>query len=144
MPTNISISEQAQKNANEFIASLPESEQQTVKSSMQALMESDIDSQAIKVGDLAPDFSFDVLSDVSNQVIKQYGLCFVVDESMRPLYLQWGIDVPQANGDETYELPIPATYVIDQQGIIRAAHVDKNYINRMDPEDIVLALKALS
>jgi len=86
---------------------------------------------------------FEVLSDVGNRVIKEYGLLYVVDEKMRPLYLEWGLDVPAANGDGSYELPIPATYVIDRKGIIQAAHVDKNYINRMDPGDIVEALKAI-
>jgi len=67
----------------------------------------------------------------------------VVDEAIRPHYLQWGIDIPSSNGDETFELPVPATYVIDQNGIIRAAHVDKDYTKRMEPANIVAALKAL-
>ncbi len=86
---------------------------------------------------------FDVLSDEGNRVAREYGLLMVVDEAIRPHYLQWGIDVPAANGDETFELPVPATYVIDQSGVIRAAHVDKDYTKRMEPADIVAALKAL-
>jgi len=38
---------------------------------------------------------------------------------------------------------VPATYVIDQSGVIRASHVDKDYTKRMEPADIVAALKAL-
>ncbi|GMQ87296.1 MAG: peroxiredoxin-like family protein [Gammaproteobacteria bacterium] len=86
---------------------------------------------------------FDVLSDAGNRVAGAYGLIMTVPESMRPLYLQWGIDLPAANGDDSHQLPVPATYVIDRNGIIQAAHVDKDYTKRMEPEAIVAALKAL-
>lgn len=86
---------------------------------------------------------FDVLSDESNRVAREYGLVMVVDEAIRPHYAQWGIDIPAANGDESFELPVPATYVIDPGGVIRAAHVDKNYTKRMEPAEIVAALQAL-
>ncbi len=86
---------------------------------------------------------FDVLSDESNRVAREYGLVMVVDEAIRPHYAQWGIDIPAANGDESFELPVPATYVIDPGGVIRAAHVDKNYTKRMEPTEIVAALQAL-
>lgn len=86
---------------------------------------------------------FEVLSDEGNQVVKDYGLLMVVDEAIRPYYAQWGINIPAANGDESFELPVPATYVIDQAGVIRAAYVDKNYTQRMEPADIVAALKTL-
>ena len=89
------------------------------------------------------DLDFIVLSDEGNRVARDYGLIMVIDEAIRPHYLQWGIDIPASNGDETFELPVPATYVIDQAGIIRAAHVDKDYTKRMEPADIVAALKAL-
>ena len=86
---------------------------------------------------------FEVLSDEGNRVARDYGLVMVVDEAIRPHYEQWGIDLPAANGDESFELPVPATYVIDQSRVIRAAHVDKNYTKRMEPTDIVAALKVL-
>jgi len=59
------------------------------------------------------------------------------------LYLQWGLDVPAANGDDSYELPVPATYVIDTTGTIRAAYIEKDYTKRMEPAAIVDALKEL-
>lgn len=86
---------------------------------------------------------FEVLSDVGNQVAGEYGLVCVVDEAVRPLYLEWGIDVPAVNGDDSYSLPIPATYVIDTMGVIQAAYVDKDYTRRMEPMAIVEALRDL-
>jgi peroxiredoxin len=86
---------------------------------------------------------FAVLSDVGNEVIKSFGLVNVVYEEMRPLYLEWGLDIPAHNGDDSWEIPIPATYVIDTQGVIRAAYVNKDYTQRMEPADIIVALKQL-
>ena len=86
---------------------------------------------------------FEVLSDEGNRVARDYGLVMIVDKAIRPYYAQWGIDIPAANGDESFELPVPATYVIDQTGVIRAAHVDKDYTKRMEPAEIVTALQAL-
>ncbi len=86
---------------------------------------------------------FDVLSDVGNKVARDYGLVMTLDEAMRPLYAEWGIDLPASNGDDSFELPVPATYVIDTHGVVRAAHVDKDYTKRMEPEDIITTLREL-
>ena len=87
---------------------------------------------------------FEVLSDVGNEVIRKFGLLTEVYEEMRPLYLEWGLDIPAANGDDKWEIPIPATYVIDTKGVIRTAYVNKDYTQRMEPADIIAALKDLS
>jgi peroxiredoxin len=87
---------------------------------------------------------FEVLSDVGNQVAKQYRLVFELPESLRPIYEQMGIDLPAHNGDESFELPIPATYVVNSDGKIARAFVDADYKNRLDPQEIVAALRGLS
>lgn len=87
---------------------------------------------------------FEVLSDSGNQVARDYGLLCMVYEEMRPLYLEWGLDVPAANGDDSWELPVPATYVIDSNSVVRAANTDKDYTKRMEPDDILTALRALA
>lgn len=91
----------------------------------------------------AKDIQFELCSDEGNRVANEYGLVITVDEALRPLYLEWGINIPEANGDDSYRLPVPATYVIDSSGRIRAAHVDKDYTRRMEPDAIVAALHAL-
>lgn len=83
---------------------------------------------------------FEVLSDVGNEIAKRYGLIMTVYEELHPLYTQWGIDVPAANGDDSYQLPIPATYVINRDGSIQACYVNKNYTSRMEPQAILDAL----
>lgn len=87
--------------------------------------------------------TFEVLSDVGNRVSRQYGLVFTLPEALRPIYEQFGLDVPGYNGDDSFELPIPATYVINQKGIIEHAFVDADYTQRMEPADIIKVLKNL-
>jgi len=86
---------------------------------------------------------FPLLFDEGNRVARVYGLVMQVDEAMRPLYLQWGFDIPTLNGDETWELPLPGTFIIDTSGTVRAAFVNKDYTQRMEPSDIIRALEAL-
>jgi peroxiredoxin len=89
------------------------------------------------------DLTFEVLSDVGNRVAREFGLVFTLPEEMRSIYQDFGIDLPTANGDESFELPMPATYVIDKSGIVRLAFVDIDYTRRLDPDDIIDALKKL-
>jgi peroxiredoxin len=87
---------------------------------------------------------FQVLSDVGNKVSRQYGIVMNVPAEMRALYLQWGLDVPAVNGDESWDLPIPATYVIEQDGTITFAYINKNYTERCEPENIIEALQKIA
>ena len=87
--------------------------------------------------------SFDVLSDLHNKIATQYGLVMNVHETLQPLYLEWGLDLPAANQDDSWQLPVPATYIIDQDRTVRAANIDKNYTSRMEPEEILNTLRSL-
>ena len=87
--------------------------------------------------------SFEVLSDVGNKAARQFGLVFTLPERLRTIYKQFGADVAAANGDESYELPLAATYVIGVDGIIRYAFVDTDYTKRLEPEEVVKVLKKI-
>jgi peroxiredoxin len=87
---------------------------------------------------------FDVLSDPGNNTAREYGLIFTVYEEMRPLYLKWELDVPAFNGDNSWELPVPATYLIDTDKVVHSAHVDKDYTKRMEPDLLLAALHKLA
>jgi peroxiredoxin len=86
---------------------------------------------------------FVVLSDVGNKTARDFGLVFKLSDKMQEIYRNFGIDVPTANGDESYELPIPATYVVGQNGIVSFAFIDADYTNRLDPETIIAELRKL-
>ena len=90
------------------------------------------------------ELAYTVLSDVSNSLAKKCGLVFTLDERLIPVYHQLGLDIPKANGDESYELPLPATYVIDSQGVIQFAFAQEDYTLRAEPLDVLNAVKALN
>jgi len=85
--------------------------------------------------------AFTVLSDQGNQVAKDFGLVFTLPEALRPIYVQFGIDLPAWNGDGSFELPMPATYIIGQNGIILDGLVSTDYTQRMEPEKILDILR---
>ena len=68
---------------------------------------------------------------------------FTVPENLRPIYAKFGVDLPASNGDQSFELPIPATYIINTDGAIVYAFVDTDYTQRLEPEKIVTILKDL-
>ena len=87
--------------------------------------------------------TFEVLSDVGNQVAHQYGLVFTLPDALRPIYQDFGIDIPAHNGSNSFELPIPATYIIAPDRRVVRSFVDPDYTKRLDPEDILNALTQL-
>lgn len=88
--------------------------------------------------------AFPVLSDEGSMTAKSFGIAFDLAEELRPIYARSGHALPEKNGDDSWVLPIPATYVIDTDGIIRLAFVDADYRNRLEPGDVLTALEALS
>lgn len=90
------------------------------------------------------ELGFDVLSDVGNDVARDYGLVWQLPPPLVALYQERGIDLVAANGNEDWQLPIPGTFVIDRVGVIRLASVDPDYRNRIEPADLLAALDALA
>lgn len=80
---------------------------------------------------------FTVLSDQGNSIAKRYGLVFTLDENIREIYKNIGADLQRFNGDSSYQLPIPATYLINKSRKIIVASVNSNYMERADICDIV-------
>jgi len=87
------------------------------------------------------DLKFEVLTDKGNSVADKFGLVFTLDEEIPPIYKSLGVDIPEHNGDESWRLPIPATFVIDTDGTIIASFVNADYTTRMEPSAVIEALK---
>ena len=85
--------------------------------------------------------TFEILSDPGNEVAQRYGIKYKLPEDLREVYLQFNIDLPKYNGDDSWTLPLPARLVIDQEGIIRYAAINADYTVRPDPEETIAALK---
>jgi peroxiredoxin len=85
---------------------------------------------------------FQVLSDVGNAVAREYGVVFSLTEGVQENY-EKAFGLSAFNGDDSGELPLAATYVIDRSGIIRWAFLDADYRNRAEPADVIAALDRL-
>lgn len=77
--------------------------------------------------------AFPVLSDSGNHVAKQFGIVYRVPEEQEQLYRRSFVNLPHLNGDESWELPLTAMYVIAQNGTIKSAFIHADYRDRAEP-----------
>jgi peroxiredoxin len=80
---------------------------------------------------------FPLLSDAGNKVARQFGLTYRVPEEQKAIYQRAFVNLPFVNGDDSWELPIPATYIIDRDGTVLYATANEDYTERPEPNDIV-------
>jgi peroxiredoxin len=81
-----------------------------------------------------------ILSDFDNSYSHSLGLTVWLGDQVRDLYVSHGLRVDKFQGNNAWFVPIPATYVVGQDGTILARHVDPDFRNRMDIEEILSAL----
>jgi peroxiredoxin len=80
---------------------------------------------------------FDVLSDADNSVARLFGLVYRISDAARERLQAFGRDLVAHNGTDRWELPITATYVVNQEGLIVFDHVEADYRERLDPAAIL-------
>jgi len=85
---------------------------------------------------------FPLLSDPGNKVANQFGLTYRVPDEQKAIYQRAFVNLPFVNGDGSWQLPIPATYIIDRDGAILYASANEDYTERPEPEEIVRLLHA--
>ena len=88
--------------------------------------------------------TFPLLADAGNQVTRQFGLTYRVPAAQESVYRRAFVNLPFSNGDDSWELPIPAAFVIDRDGTIVYAAVNEDYTERPEPVEIVRALANVS
>ena len=84
---------------------------------------------------------FPVLTDAHNAVARKYGLVFKLSEALQAMQTGFGNPIPKFNGDDSWELPMPGTFVLDGSGAVRLAHVDPDYTKRLEPAAILESLR---
>jgi len=86
------------------------------------------------------DLEFEVLSDIGNKVAKDYGIVFKLTDDVAKVYnASFGLN--DHNGDTSNELPLAATYIINEEGKIDYAYLNTDYRNRAEPSEITAFLK---
>jgi len=87
---------------------------------------------------------FEVLSDQGNTVATTFGIAFSLPASMQKVYSEvFKIDLPKYNGDDSWTLPMPARFIVDQYTVIRAAEVNLDHTMRPEPASALDVLKKL-
>ena len=84
--------------------------------------------------------NFPILSDTNNDVAAAFVLRFTLPDYLIDLYKMLKNDLPSFNGDDSWTLPMPARYVIAQDGTILYAEVNPDYTHRPEPEDMLPVL----
>ncbi|SFJ32297.1 Peroxiredoxin [Paenibacillus sp. UNC496MF] len=86
---------------------------------------------------------FQVLSDPNGLVTAKYNLLFDVPPGVKGLMESIGLDLAEYNNTSKWVLPVPATFMIDENAIIRSSYVNPNFMQRQSPEEILRELKKL-
>ncbi len=90
------------------------------------------------------ELEFEVLSDINSDAGRAYRLMFELSDELQAIYTGMGNDLAKRNADGEWHLPIPATYVIDTNKRVSLAFLDADYRNRLEPADIITALRELA
>jgi peroxiredoxin len=85
---------------------------------------------------------FPLLSDAGNKVARQFGIVYRVPDDQQAIYRRSFVNLPFANGDSSWELPIPATFILDRDGTVLYAYADEDYTERPEPAEILRQLGA--
>ena len=82
-------------------------------------------------------FRFPSLSDPGNQAARAFGLVYRVPEDQQAIYRRAFINLPFVNGDDSWELPIPATYIVERDGRVLWASASADFTERPEPEEVL-------
>jgi peroxiredoxin len=85
---------------------------------------------------------FPLLSDAGNQVARQFRLSYRVPDDQKAIYQRAFVNLPFVNGEDSWELPVPAIYVIDGDGTVLYASANEDYTERPEPKDIIHFLRS--
>ncbi|MFY9561141.1 MAG: peroxiredoxin-like family protein [Terriglobales bacterium] len=86
--------------------------------------------------------AFPLLVDAHNEVARRFGLVYRVPEEQQAIYRRTFVNLPFVDGDDSWELPIPATYIVDREGTILFASANEDYMERPEPLEVLSALEA--
>ena len=84
---------------------------------------------------------FPILTDLDNSYALQLGLAVWIDDEKRVAMVEAGCDISAFQANDSWTLPIPATFIVGRNGVVKARFVDPDYRKRMPLEHIVAALE---
>jgi peroxiredoxin len=85
---------------------------------------------------------FPLLSDGGNKVAQAFGLAYRVPDYQQEIYRRVFVNLPFVNGDDSWRLAVPATYILARDGTVLYASANPDYTDRPEPSDILSLLSA--
>lgn len=86
---------------------------------------------------------FPLLSDAANNLARQFGLTYRVPAAQEAVYRRAFVNLPFTNGDDSWELPIPATYILDRDNTVLYASANEDYTERPEPAEILKCFESV-
>jgi len=87
--------------------------------------------------------AFPLLVDTYNEVARQFGLVYRASQEQQDLYRRTFVNLPLVNGDDSWTLPIPATYILDRDGTVLFVSANEDYTERPEPLEILSKLEGI-
>jgi peroxiredoxin len=87
---------------------------------------------------------YEVLVDSTGEAARRFRVAFVLDEKTKKQYEGYGLDLKQWNANGAWELPAPATFVVDKEGVIQWVYADWDYKKRVNPDEVIAAVRDLA
>ena len=81
--------------------------------------------------------TYPVLYDLKNKVASDFGLVFALPDDLKEVYQRFGLDLERFNGDTSWQLPMPARFIVNGEGVVVDAEVNPDYTVRPDPAQII-------
>ena len=85
-----------------------------------------------------------MLSDTGNSLASHLHLAFSLPAAVKDRYLSFGYDLERINGDMSWRLPLPATFVVGTDGLIKLAYARADHGLRLEPSEVLRVLRELA
>ena len=96
------------------------------------------------IEDLASVLTFTLLSDAKMELARKMGIAFKMNKKTLIKYKTYGINLEKASGEDHFQLPAPAVFVLDKEGTIQMSYVNPNYKVRLNAKALVAVLKSMN
>jgi peroxiredoxin len=83
-----------------------------------------------------------LLSDAGSNVARKFGVVYRVPDYQQEIYRRVFVNLPFVNGDDGWELPIPATYILSREGSVLYASANPDYADRPEPAEILSVISS--
>lgn len=86
---------------------------------------------------------YQLVSDADSKIAEAFGIAFRVDDVTYERYLEHGLNLEAASGNSHHQLPAPAVFIVDADGVIKFSYVNPDYSIRLHPDVLLAAARTM-